>query len=62
MGVIVDLEEHCHPTATIFDWGGVNWERGSPFLVILVPSSLSLNATVSASCGGDLGGIASLWV
>ena len=41
--------------------GGGNWERGLPFLVILVLSSCSSSATVSASCGDNLGGLASLW-
>ena len=57
---MVELEAHGHPTATIFDGGGVNWKRGSPFRVILVPSSLSSSATESVSYGGDLGGFASL--
>ena len=40
----------------------MNWERGLPFLVILVSASLSSSATVSASCGGSLGGVASVWL
>ena len=57
MGVMVDLEEHCFPPATTLSEGGVTWERVSPFLVILVPSSCSSSATVWVSCEVDLGGL-----
>ena len=36
--------------------------RGAPFLVFLVPSSCASSATVSALCGNNLGGLASLWL
>ena len=62
MGVMVDLEAHCLPAATILDGIGVSWEWESPFLELLVPPSCSSSATVSASCAGDLGGLAPLWL
>ena len=56
---MVDLEAHCHPTTTILDgWS----ELGSPLLLSLVSFSCSSSATVSASCGGALGGLVSVWV
>ena len=58
--VMVDLVAHCLPPPTISDVGGATWEWGSPFLVILVPSSCFSDATVSDSYGVDLGGPASL--
>ena len=59
MGVMVDLVEHCFPPATILSEGGATWGLVSPFLVILGPSSSS-SATVWASYGADLGGLAFL--
>ena len=38
------------------------WERRSPFPVILIPSNCSSSPTVLASRGGDLGGLASVWL
>ena len=57
---MVHLQAHCHPTTTILD--GVERTGITPFLVNLVPFSCSSSATVPASCGGDLGGLASVWV
>ena len=57
-GVMVDPEAHCLPAATCSRLR----ELGSPFLVILVPSSCSSSATLSASYGGELGALASLWL
>ena len=62
MGVMVEVEAYCHPSATILDGSRVNLEQGSPFPVILVPSSCFSRSTVSAPCGGDLAGLASLWL
>ena len=60
MGVMVDLEAHCFPPATILSEGGAIWGLVSPFLVILVPSSCSSSVTVWVSYGDDLGGLAFL--
>ena len=52
------LEERFLPEATTLSEGGVTLGYRLPFLVILVPSSCS--ATVLASYGVDLGGLAFL--
>ena len=59
---MVDLEAHCFTPATALNGGGATWERVSPFLVILVPSSCSSSATVSDSYEVDLDGLAFLWL
>ena len=57
-----DLEAHCFPPATTLGGGGAIWEQVSPFLVIMVPSSCSLSATVWVSYEVDLGGLVFLWL
>ena len=57
MGVMVDLEAHCFPPATILSEHGAIWELVSPSLVTLAPSSCSSCATIWASFGADLGGL-----
>ena len=59
---MVDLEGHCFPLATTLGGGGVIWERVSPFLVILVPSSCSSSATVWVLYEVNLGGLAFRWL
>ena len=58
---MVNLDEHRFPAATIADEGGVTWERVSPFLVTLEPSSCFSGDTVWAY-GVDLGGPVFLWL
>ena len=53
VGVMVDLEAHCFPPATIFSEGGVIWGLVSPF----PPSSCYSSTPVLASYGADLGGL-----
>ena len=60
MGVMVDLETHCFPPATILSEGGATWGLVSPFLVTLGPSCCSSSTTVWVSYGADLGGLAFL--
>ena len=57
---MVDLEAHCFPQTTILREGGVTWGLVSPLLVTLGPFSCSSSATVWASYGAALGGLAFL--
>ena len=57
---MVDLVAHCIPPATTLGGGGGTWGLESPFLVTLEPSSCFSSATVWASCGVALGGLAFL--
>ena len=59
---MVDLAAHYFPPATTLSGGGATWGLVSPFLVILVPSICSSNATVWVSYEVDLGGLAFLWL
>ena len=57
---MVDLVAHSFPPATTLDGGGGTWGPGSPFPVILGPSSCFSSATVSVSCVVTLSGLAFL--
>ena len=62
MDVVVDIEAHCLPVVTTLDGAGATWEWGPPSLVILVHSNCFSSATLWASYGANLGGLASLWL